>query len=145
MSEWYTDALSVSIDDAVQDAIYTARDAALPREVGGLLFGTYPDSCSVHVTDVIMCAPGGLCDFERTTPDPDAVKTLWDRGVHYVGDWHSHPHASPHPSSTDISTLIETANDPAAKCPAPIVLIVGDWDSLTGAMSGEIVFFEEQP
>lgn len=142
MGEWHAGALSVHIDESVMDAIYADRDAAIPREVGGILFGTYPDSCSIRVSDVIMCEPGGLCDFERTPPDPDTVKSLWGRGIYFVGDWHSHPGSSPRPSSTDIATMLETANDPAAKCPAPIMLVVGDWDSLTGAMNGEVVFFD---
>lgn len=139
---WRSGDLSVNIDGSVTSAIRAAYDAALPCEVGGLLFGTYPSSCSVRVSDVLMCPAGGLAEFERTSPDPKDVQTLWDRGLFFVGDWHSHPMSDPCPSGIDIRTMIETAEDPDAKCPAPIMLIVGETESMTGILDGNVVFFE---
>src|SRR5258708_21715385 len=37
--------------------------------------------------------------------------------VHYVGQWHSHPHAPPFPSPTHHSNAMAVARDPKARCP----------------------------
>lgn len=78
------------------------------KEAGGQLFATLaPSRIEVSV------ATGPRRSDRRSrfgyVPDVNAEKTeielMYAGGLHYVGDWHTHPQPIPIPSSTDVQTL----------------------------------------
>src|SRR5207248_1353647 len=48
-----------------------------------------------------------------------------DRRVSYLGDWHTHPTAQPIPSFRDLETLGVIAAYSPARCPEPLMAILG--------------------
>ena len=44
---------------------------------------------------------------------------------HYVGEWHSHPNATPLPSQIDDKHQFAIAKDPKTACPECILIIIG--------------------
>lgn len=116
-----------------------ARDH-LPNEVGTSLVGTYSQNGRKATVTGIAPLP----------TDSRATRTTFRRGIdglaeffksvftrfrgrrHYVGEWHSHPHAAPIASGTDDANQMAISRDPHADCPEVILLIVG------GDMKGQV-------
>lgn len=46
-------------------------------------------------------------------------------GLHYVGDWHTHPESSPKPSSTDLSSMNDMVSASRHELPGFLMMIVG--------------------
>lgn len=116
-----------------------AEEARLhePEETGGILVGHYTVTKSngkrdAVITDVI--GPGPAATRSRVSFEPD---TAWqatelariyaerDRRVSYLGDWHTHPTAQPIPSFRDLETLGVIAAHSPARCPEPLMAILG--------------------
>lgn len=108
-----------------------------PEETGGILVGHYTVTKSngkrdAVITDVI--GPGPAAARSPVTFVPD---TVWqaselakiyaerERRVSYLGDWHTHPTAQPIPSFRDLATLGVIAAFPPARCPEPLMAILG--------------------
>lgn len=103
----------------------------LPRETGGILLGHWADGRQAVVTHVI--GPGPLARHGYSTFEPDyqfqeaeivRICASVDGGCDYLGDWHSHPRGSPHPSARDIRVLRTIAGYAAARCKHPVMCIV---------------------
>jgi integrative and conjugative element protein (TIGR02256 family) len=101
-----------------------------PAESGGVLLG-HQDGPAIHVTHLIGPGPHG--QHHRAWFHPDTawqqarIEDLYAAGCShdYLGDWHLHPTTSPVPSRLDLSTLNTIATTPAARCPAPVMAILG--------------------
>lgn len=39
--------------------------------------------------------------------EQEEINTLFDQGLHYVGDWHTHPEPIAHPSQLDLRTMAD--------------------------------------
>lgn len=102
-----------------EDKLVLTRDAILAMdrhlqdhsskpEAGGQLFARFEEGA------VVVC--------KCTEPHPEdrrslfsflpsrkrersEISLMYQRGLHYVGDWHTHPEAFPIPSSTDTATM----------------------------------------
>jgi integrative and conjugative element protein (TIGR02256 family) len=74
-------------------------------EAGGQLFATFAQE-----TIIVVGATGPYSDDRRRrfrfTPHREQeqrdVKKRFALGQHFVGNWHTHPEAHPHPSGTDV-------------------------------------------
>ena len=104
-----------------------------PNEVGTSLVGCYSDDG--FKASVLELAP--------LSPDSKGSRTSFHRGVvglrnffrklrkkfsgrrYYVGEWHSHPNATPIPSNTDNQNQLEIAEDMKTECPECILIIIG--------------------
>ena len=110
----------------------SARTAGTKIETGGLVFGELNEAAGVlWVTDV-----------EGPPPDSDAAEdhfTCGTEGMEYaaqekhcrfrgsvdcVGSWHTHPTSPPHPSSVDISAVVQILADPSSTRQTCLVLIL---------------------
>lgn len=104
-------------------------------ETGGILIGSYDEGNRVAVV------------VEATKPPRDSRRgpTWFHRGVvglrtllqgrwhceprrHYLGEWHYHPCIHLEPSVTDLEQMAAIANDPAYRCPEPILIVLGQAD-----------------
>lgn len=98
------------------------------REAGGQLFARFssPDV-------VVELATGPRWSDRRSrfsyVPDRRAEQAEIDRenrkGRTYVGDWHTHPEASPAPSPRDIDSIRETFSESQLGLQGLILIIVG--------------------
>ena len=104
-----------------------------PNEVGTSLVGCYSDNGF----------EASVLDLAPLSSDSKGSRTSFYRGVaglrtfftklrqnfsgkrHYVGEWHSHPNASPLPSQTDDKHQFAIAKDTNTACPECILIIIG--------------------
>lgn len=105
------------------------------RETGGVLLG-WRDALDIVVEHVIGAGPEA--DHQRSSFQPDAgwqearIAELYERSgrqLDYLGDWHTHPGGTPHPSRRDERTLRHIASSPEARCPEPVMVIMGNRDN----------------
>lgn len=100
-------------------------------ETGGILVGHYSPK---HDDAIVTAVSGPPSDskrrrtaFERGTAGLQAwLNELWSRQHrYYLGEWHFHPCAAPHPSPDDIQQMRDNAAKENLRCPEPVLLVVG--------------------
>lgn len=64
------------------------------------------------------------------------IANCYKEGLHFVGDWHTHPQAIPNPSSVDIRSMIECFNKSKHGLKAFLIIIVGAADPPQGFYVG---------
>ena len=86
------------------------QTGACDREAGGQLFAIFEGSDTL----IVEATPPKL--FDRRTRHrfrPNRILQRREirhrhrRGLHFVGDWHTHPEPSPHPSADDLKNMQE--------------------------------------
>lgn len=117
------------LEQSVVDHFYNWRqaDPKMP-ESGGQLFGIVEGN-SVR----ILCATGPRKSDRRGrlffVADRFAerleISKLHKSGLHYLGDWHTHPQAVPAPSRTDLSSMADLFVRSKHDLNAFLMIIVG--------------------
>ena len=112
--------------------LIAALKRADAREIGGQLYGEQLAPSNFLVTDVaIQRRRGSVTRFfvDLVQAVRDAVR-FFDRTRHryarfnYIGEWHSHPQFSVHPSGTDIDTMRGLVRDPDFQGSFSVLMIV---------------------
>lgn len=100
------------------------RDA----EAGGQLFASYAEDAIVIE---VATGPYWSDTRSRTRFTPDRKRELKDiaaqfhKGLHFIGNWHTHPERCPHPSSLDIGNTRQRFVESNHELEAFVVAIVG--------------------
>ena len=98
------------------------------REAGGQLFARFEGSAIV-----VEAATGPRATDWRSRfsfrphrwAERREIKRMHARGLHYVGDWHTHPEALPTPSGTDVRSMAEMFRESRHDLAGFIMVIVG--------------------
>lgn len=125
MSElWFSEA-------ALQD-LGAEANRAYPLETGGVLVGYFSEHGEPVVFGATGPGPAAVHRRQRFTPDHawqcQQLDHIFDKSsgtLVYVGDWHTHPDASPRMSWLDHRTLRAIARHREAKVSNPLMLIGG--------------------
>lgn len=119
----------LEIDDTIIDSISSICLESYPNESGGFLVGRYSDdNCTAIVSSVIIPTSYSSTpvSYER---DTNGMEPMWDQlyedGLIYLGEWHSHPNGDASYSCKDKQALINIANSKSVKITSPIMLIFG--------------------
>ncbi|MCH8247966.1 MAG: Mov34/MPN/PAD-1 family protein [Proteobacteria bacterium] len=97
------------LSDAVVKHIVSNRQSRSGQaEAGGQLFATFEDS-----TVLVTRATGPrkadhrsrFCFIPHRVSERREIKQLFKAGLHFVGDWHTHPQSVPRPSEIDLSNI----------------------------------------
>lgn len=105
------------------------------REAGGQLFARIED---LEITVEFASSPKkqdkrGRSWFRPNRKDEQAeIDEMHARGLHYVGDWHSHPADLPTPSARDISSIGETVRKSEHDLDGFLLLILGRAPGMNG-------------
>lgn len=99
-------------------------------ETGGILIGKYTNNNTIAEIIFVVGPPPdskhGKYSFERGIVGlKEMLESLWFDGYFYVGEWHTHPKASPSPSGADLIQMKAISKAAQYKCPEPILLILG--------------------
>ncbi|WP_423805161.1 Mov34/MPN/PAD-1 family protein [Paracoccus hibiscisoli] len=99
-------------------------------ETGGVLIGRYSDDLTSAWVESVTTAPGdsasGPTWFIRGQRGLSEIfKKNWCDGLHYLGEWHSHPEHCPHPSPDDLRALSRIARSASFGCSRPVLAILG--------------------
>lgn len=102
----------VLLEATMLPALYShAQRSFRSKEAGGELFSSAP-----NVPGLVVRASAGPNPTDRRSrhhfnPDPNATSknrlTHYDRGLHAVGLWHTHPQTLPRPSNLDRDTTLK--------------------------------------
>ncbi|MGZ8416477.1 MAG: Mov34/MPN/PAD-1 family protein [Methyloceanibacter sp.] len=66
------------------------------------------------------------CSFRPNRPsERREIECFFDKGLHYLGDWHTHPQARPRPSGTDIESMSEMVRQSRYELEGFLMVIVG--------------------
>ena len=116
----------------IQDLCQTSH----PLETGGVLIGHYNEELD---TAIITRVTGPPLDSQQQPTAfyrgiqglHEMLRALWPKEEYYLGEWHYHPGSSSEPSGTDVKRMQEIAESHEAKCPEPLLLVVGKNYALT--------------
>lgn len=115
--------------------------ARLSRETGGQLFGRFNAD---HILIELATVTKGRSRRTRFGFWPDRkaeqadIDALYLQGLHYLGDWHTHPEAEPTPSSTDIGKIAGVYRESRHELQVMFMVIVGLADFPAGIFVGAV-------
>lgn len=98
------------------------------REAGGQLFATFdgPDVTVRKVTGPRRTDRRGRRHYEPDRAAENAeIKKMHTDGLHFIGDWHTHPEGRPKPSALDIESLGECVRRSSHQLKAFFLIVVG--------------------
>jgi len=97
-------------------------------EAGGQLFA----SITGHVATIEVATGPRRSDrrfpfryIPDTKKETEEIALMYERGLHYVGEWHTHPERSPRPSWQDIETLQSCFRESKHDLNAFLLVVVG--------------------
>lgn len=119
--------LSLS-EDVIEHFRQHQQSNANQAEAGGQLFATF----SGNSIEVSLATGPRQCDHRSPIhfkPNRKAerreIKRLFQVGLHYVGDWHTHPQRIPIPSSTDVENITDIFRKSHHSLAGFIMIVVG--------------------
>ncbi|MBU9628399.1 Mov34/MPN/PAD-1 family protein [Burkholderia multivorans] len=150
MTKCYLTAFGhVELSDDVLDTLYRNRQLkSTSSEAGGQLFARFDTDTMVIVraTEPTARSRRGRTFFCPSRPDEQKeIKALFAEGLHYVGDWHSHPEPFPEPSSADITKMEGIYSESQHELNCMMILIVGTSEAAAGIWLGSISDHGVQP
>ena len=104
------------------------QTAERDKEAGGQLFAIFEGSDTV----IVEATPPKVLDWRtRRKFRPNRIlqrreiRCRYKRGLHFVGDWHTHPEPIPHPSAADVRSMQECFNKSVHDLAAFVMIILG--------------------
>jgi integrative and conjugative element protein (TIGR02256 family) len=111
------------------------QDACWKREAGGQLFARISPE-RWEITRATGPRRGDYRRrfrfFPRRADEQAEINALFQNGLHYVGDWHTHPEAAPKPSPMDTRSMGDLVRQSKHELPGFLLVIVGTDDSPSG-------------
>lgn len=98
------------------------------REAGGQLFATVTDTL-IDIVEATGPRSSDRRSFFGFEPDRTAeqreITERYARGLHFIGDWHSHRQRKPLPSNTDIESMNDTVRQSQHSLKGFVLVVVG--------------------
>lgn len=98
-------------------------------EAGGQLFASF-DGNTAYVEEATGPRPTDLRTRFGFRPDRKAeqkeIHERFERGLHYIGDWHTHPTNFPWPSGEDVASIRAAVNRSKHELKGFLLIIVGN-------------------
>ena len=108
----------------------------LASEAGGQLFATFENWSIMNIVDVTGPRPTDKRSMFRYQPDRIAenaeIREQFARGLHFVGDWHTHKQRVPMPSSTDENSIRELVQRSSYDLAGFVLVVVGQTEFPNG-------------
>lgn len=124
-----TSSQAVVLSDAVLQTLHESRQTKpTMAEAGGQLFARFIED-EIRIEVATGPRPTDSRGRMHYVPDRRAeqreIKLMHAKGLHYVGDWHTHPDSFPVPSDTDLRSIGECMKKSRHDLSAFIMIIVG--------------------
>jgi integrative and conjugative element protein (TIGR02256 family) len=116
----------VTIEEAVLEELKTYSIQSYPNETGGFLVGRYISDNHANIKCLVPPTKkkGGPTSFERSS---NGMKHIWNdlynKGLIYLGEWHTHPNGSCIYSDTDLEAMRSITSSKGVKIKRPLLLI----------------------
>ena len=125
----------VLVDSVVEHVTKFTHHDLQAKEAGGQLFAELEEN-RIVVAEATGPRATDFCGRNSYRPDRSAerkeIKSYHRRGLHFVGDWHTHPEPVPTPSDTDVTSINECYSRSIHSLGAFVLLIVGTEDPPLG-------------
>ena len=99
------------------------------KEAGGQLFATFEENVIkvIEATYTKKADKRGRFFFwpNRKDEQVEIHRKYTEAGIHFVGDWHTHPEHIPRPSDSDIKSVAEMLRDSRHNLPGVFLVVVG--------------------
>ncbi len=98
------------------------------KEAGGQLFARFelPDIIVEEATGPRLCDLRTRFSFRpNRTAEQREIDNRHKKGLHFIGDWHTHPEEIPQPSHLDIASMQETVAKSVHNLNGFLMVIVG--------------------
>lgn len=123
-------SVAVDIEDDALEAMLAHCRRAGRRETGGVLIGTYSEWLDRAVIKSVTGPPRDSMrwpfSFLRGVLGLTALfARAWQRGEHYLGEWHFHPRASARPSGQDLVQMAVFAANPDYQVKHAVLIVIG--------------------
>ena len=113
--------------------------SCLSREIGGQLFARF--NLDHVLIDRATLTRGKWSRFSFW-PDREAerrdIRSLFAEGLHFVGDWHTHPEPQPTPSRPDTTKMQEVFQQSVHELKVMLLVIVGQDEFPAGLYVGAV-------
>ena len=126
----FTDSINgvdLEIEVGVVKSIQDFAKASYPNESGGFLVGNYSSDMKRAVVKEMIIPEKFIStpvSFQRDTVGMNKVwEDLFNNGLIYLGEWHSHPNGTAFYSNTDKRALINIAESDSVTIANPIMVI----------------------
>lgn len=137
--------MKILLSQAIEERLISALKEADGREIGGILMGKHVRNGVYRIHDLtVQPQSGTISSFVRlvrhalTSLGRFFLETRYNfRRFNYLGEWHSHPSFTLHPSDTDSETMWAIVNDPQVGANFAILMIVrlSNRDCLEGSVT----------
>lgn len=122
-------AQTIVLTDAVLGRFNRHRQTAITSpEAGGQLFARF-DGNIIRIERASGPRPSDRRRPTSFVPDRKAerreIRRSFKKGLHYVGDWHTHPESHPSPSKTDLLSFRDMYRKSLHKLASFLMVIVG--------------------
>ncbi|WP_319478568.1 Mov34/MPN/PAD-1 family protein [Marispirochaeta aestuarii] len=119
----------ISISPLVEENLNNYIQIASQPESGGLLFAEFklPE---IHIADISVPYENDIKRMFLFIPDQKhqqhVIKKKFQKGLHFVGEWHTHPQNHPEPSQLDIYSMRDSFRSSSHELNYFIMLILGN-------------------
>lgn len=120
--------LEIQFEDNLLDELLEIALIHYPNEIGGYLLGKYSNdkSKAIIVKQIVALeysnSPVSFKHIVNKETKEELIKLYEDEGIHYIGEWHTHPNSDSRYSQTDFNALKKIASGDVQ---TPILLIFG--------------------
>lgn len=120
--------LEIEYDNNLLEELKEIALIHYPNEIGGYLLGKYSNdkSKAIIVKQIVALeysnSPVSFKHIVNEVAKKELVRFYEDEGIHYIGEWHTHPNSDSRYSQTDFNALKKIASGDVQN---PILLIVG--------------------
>ena len=104
------------------------QQGKIKTEIGGQLFAQFVknEARVIRVTGPNSTDKRGWAWFRPDQRNQNAeIKRLFEDGLHFAGDWHTHPEREPKPSSWDLESMEDCFKKSRHQLKAFVMVIVG--------------------
>lgn len=109
------------------------------KEAGGMLFARFADGL-ISIDHVTTPSPFDIRSRFAFRPSlahqRDMILKQFSKGLHFIGEWHTHPQHRPHPSQQDILTARACLVESDHELNAFVVVVLGSNASIADAWVG---------
>lgn len=121
--------LNLIVDDSLLESIYQSSCVHYPKEYGGFLIGKYSEDFKTLYVEQSITAEifkSSQIEFTRESRHLkcEFEKLFINKGIYYIGEWHTHPDGEAWYSSTDLNAMISIVHEKNVKIDNPILLIL---------------------
>lgn len=109
------------------------------REAGGQLFAKFAGS------EIVICRANGPDQTDKTgrfffrpnrQKENVVIESYFQEGLHYVGDWHTHPEKYPTPSAEDLGSIAQCFEQSTHELLGFLLVVLGTADPPDGLWVG---------